>query len=167
MALGSRRAFAPLRKRNISSEVLYSSLFFSQKHPPAKHFNPAKHHNSTKSIPLPSTITRPKASPCAPHPRKKASKKDLPRKPASDPLFFLFSAVFSVELLNSAAGFKQELLAACVERMALGANLDSDFILCGACYEFIPAVAFYCHLLVIRMDTFSHFFHLILKIVDQ
>lgn len=69
--------------------------------------------------------------------------------------------------LEDVPGFYQKFLTASVERMAFGANFDSDFIFCGACYKFIAAVASYCHLFVLGMDSFSHFFHLILSFVDQ
>ena len=69
----------------------------------------------------------------------------------------LLSAVFFVELFNSAASFQKQFLAACVEGMAFGANFDSDFVLCGTCYKFIAAVTSYFYLFVFGMDTFAHF----------
>ena len=68
-------------------------------------------------------------------------------------------AVLAVELINTSAG-SCSLLLSCVERMALGANLHVDVLLCRTCYELVATVANYLCLVVIWMDSFSHFIHL-------
>jgi hypothetical protein len=76
----------------------------------------------------------------------------------------LFSAILFIEFFNSTTGFKQKLLAACVEWMTFGTYLNSNFVFCRAGYELISAVTFYLDLFVFRMNSFSHFFHLFLLI---
>lgn len=68
-------------------------------------------------------------------------------------------AVLLVELLDTTASSSSFLLSG-VERMALGANLDVDLLLGGSYGEGISAVAGYGSFIVIRMDSFSHDFHL-------
>ena len=66
-----------------------------------------------------------------------------------------------LKAINTSASVYQLLFAGKIG-VALGANLDSDLVLCGTCHKFVAAVAFYLYLLILRMDSFSHFFHLIL-----
>ena len=47
-----------------------------------------------------------------------------------------------------------------VERMAFGADLNVDVLFSRTCYESVSAVAGYSCLIVVRMDSFSHDFHL-------
>lgn len=65
-------------------------------------------------------------------------------------------AILTIELVNTSTG-SSSLLLASIERMALGANLNVDVLLCGACYELVATVANYLCLIVIWMDSFSHF----------
>ena len=68
-------------------------------------------------------------------------------------------AVLAVELINTSAG-SCSLLLSCVERMALGANLHVDVLLCRTCYELVAAVADNLCLIISWMDSFLHDFHL-------
>ena len=52
------------------------------------------------------------------------------------------------------------ILLASIERMALGANLHVDIFLGRTSYELVSAVAGNLCLIVSRMDSFSHDFHL-------
>lgn len=80
-------------------------------------------------------------------------------------LFFLFDAILFVELINTAARLCRFLLA-CVKWMTLGTDFYMDTLVRRACYECIPTVACHSRLMVLRMDSFSHVFHLsILKII--
>ena len=65
-----------------------------------------------------------------------------------------------IELFNASAGIDQ-LLLACIEGVTLGANLNCYVLLCRACNEGVAAVASNSCLVVLRMDSFSHDFHLI------
>ena len=67
--------------------------------------------------------------------------------------------IFSVKLINTSACLSS-LLLSCVERMAFGTDFYVDILLCGSCYKCVSAVAGYSCLIVIRMDSFSHDFHL-------
>ena len=67
----------------------------------------------------------------------------------------LCNAVFLVELVDPALCLRL-LLLACVERMALGADLDVKAFLRGACNEGIAAVAGNGCLIVGRMNSLSH-----------
>jgi len=69
----------------------------------------------------------------------------------------LFHVVFFLELFNTAACFDKHFLASRVERMALGANFNMNFGLCGACYELIAAVTAHFALMIFRVDSFSHY----------
>lgn len=65
-------------------------------------------------------------------------------------------AIFLVELLNTSAGGSGLLLSR-IERMAFGTNLNVDFLLGRTYRKGIPAVAGHLCLIIIRMDSFSHF----------
>ena len=68
----------------------------------------------------------------------------------------LLKAVLLVELIDAALCGSCSLLTR-VERMALRAYLDVDFLLCRACHECVAAVACYCALLILRMNSFLHY----------
>ena len=74
-------------------------------------------------------------------------------------LFFLFDTIFFVELINTSARLCRFLLS-CVERMAFGTDFHMDTLVGRACNECVPAVASHSCLMVLRMDSFSHVFHL-------
>ena len=74
-------------------------------------------------------------------------------------LFFLFNAVFLVELINTSTSLSSFLLS-CVEWMTLGADFYVDVLLCRSCYKCVSTVTSYSSLILIRMDTFAHDFHL-------
>ena len=63
------------------------------------------------------------------------------------------------ETVNT-AGRVYELLFACKERMALGTDFDRDVFFCRCCFDYVTTVTFDCCGFVIRMDSFSHCFHL-------
>jgi hypothetical protein len=73
----------------------------------------------------------------------------------------LLDAVLLVELINTAAGVDQFLLAG-IERMALGADLNGDVLLGGAGLDDRAASASDGGLLVIRMNSFLHCFSLLI-----
>lgn len=75
--------------------------------------------------------------------------------------FFLFHAVFLVELLNTSTSCCSFLLS-CIERMAFGADFYMDIFFCRSCYKCISTVAGYSCLMICRMDSFFHFLHLFL-----
>lgn len=74
-------------------------------------------------------------------------------------IFLCVNTVFFVELVNTSTGGCRFLLS-CIERMALGTDLHVDIFLCRTCHKSVAAVACYRCLIVFRMDSFSHFFHL-------
>ena len=76
---------------------------------------------------------------------------------------FLLQVKSLVETVNTSTGVNQLLLAG-IERVALGADLNSDFLLGGAGGKSIATSAANCSLFVLRMDAFSHFVHLFLVI---
>ena len=67
------------------------------------------------------------------------------------------NAVLLVELIDTSVSSCRFLLS-CVERMAFGADLNVDVLFSRTCYESVSAVAGYSCLMVIRMDSFSHYF---------
>ena len=68
-----------------------------------------------------------------------------------------------VELVNTSACIN-ELLLACVERVAVGADIYSQIALCGKSLECVAACALNCNDLRLRMNSFFHFtFHLSIK----
>ena len=61
--------------------------------------------------------------------------------------------------------FSCSFLLTCVEWMTFGADFYVNVLLCRTCYECITAVTGYSCLIVVRMDSFSHDFHLSVKIL--
>ena len=74
----------------------------------------------------------------------------------------LLDAVLLVELINTAAGVDQLLLAG-VEGVALRADLDGDVLLGGAGLDDLAAGAADGRALVIGMDSFFHVVHLMMS----
>ena len=72
---------------------------------------------------------------------------------------FLFDTILLVELINTSACLCSFLLS-CIERMALGTDFYVNAFVCRTCNECIAAVASYCCLIELWMDTLSHDFHL-------
>ena len=75
--------------------------------------------------------------------------------------FFLFQTKSLVETVNTSTGIDQLLLAG-VERVALGADFDTDLLLGGTGGKDVTTVATDRSLFVLGMDTFSHVVHLFL-----
>ena len=75
---------------------------------------------------------------------------------------FLLQAESLVETVNTSTGVNQLLLAG-IERVALGADFNSDVLLGGASSKDVTASATNCSLFVIGMDTFLHVVHLFLN----
>ena len=73
----------------------------------------------------------------------------------------LLQAKTLVETVNTSTGVNQLLLAG-VERVALGADFNSDFLLSGASGKRIATSTANGSLFVVRMDTFLHVVHLFL-----
>ena len=71
----------------------------------------------------------------------------------------LIKSKFSVEFFNTPAGVYQ-LLFACIEWVALGADFNSDILLCASRLNNLSASAFYRSFLIIGMYTFLHDAHL-------
>ena len=68
-----------------------------------------------------------------------------------------------LELINTSACIN-ELLLACIERVAVGADINSQITLCGKSLECVAACALNCNDLRLRMNSFFHFtFHLSIK----
>ena len=74
---------------------------------------------------------------------------------------FLLQVEALVETIDTSTGVNQLLLAG-IERVALGADLNSDILLGGAGGKGVATSATNCGLFVLRMDAFSHFVHLFL-----
>ena len=91
--------------------------------------------------------------------RRKNTKK--PHHVAVVRFSFLLQAKTLVEAINTSTGVNQLLLAG-IERVALGADLNTDLLLSGAGSKDVTTVAADGGLFVVRMDTFLHFFHLFL-----
>ncbi len=72
-----------------------------------------------------------------------------------------FDAVLTIELINAASCGSGFLLAS-VERMALGADFYVDLLLSGSGYELVAAVADHLGLIILRMNSVFHFFHLVI-----
>ena len=72
---------------------------------------------------------------------------------------FLCNAVTLIESVSTSAGIN-ELLSSGEERMALGANFNTDILLGRAGLDHITASAGNGSLAIIRMDLFLHFIHL-------
>lgn len=64
-----------------------------------------------------------------------------------------------LELVDTSAGVNQ-LLLACEEWVALGANFDFDILLCGTCFNNVTASTCDCCWFICWVDTFSHYSHL-------
>jgi hypothetical protein len=79
----------------------------------------------------------------------------------TDFVLILLQAKTLVEAINTSTGVNQLLLAG-IERVALGADLDTDLLLGGAGGKDVTAVATDRGLFVLGMDTFLHFVHLFL-----
>ena len=79
----------------------------------------------------------------------------------TDSGLLLLQAETLVEAINTSTGVNQLLLAG-IERVALGADLDTDLLLGGAGGKDVTAVATDRGLFVLGMDTFLHFVHLFL-----
>ena len=90
-----------------------------------------------------------------PHPSKRKS----PR--LSTRVKFLLQAEALVEAIDTSTGVNQLLLAG-IERVALGADLNTDLLLGGASGKGVAAGATDRSLLVLGVDTISHFVHLFL-----
>ena len=73
----------------------------------------------------------------------------------------LLQAELLIEAVNASAGVNQLLLAG-IERVALGADFNTDLLLGGAGGEGVAASATDGGLLVLRMDAFFHVVHLFL-----
>ena len=97
------------------------------------------------------------------HPDREQIEKDRIRLDAvlNFVIFKLLNAVLLVELINTAAGIDQLLLAG-VEGVALRADLDGDVLLGGSGLDDLAAGAADGRALVIGMDSFFHVVHLML-----
>jgi hypothetical protein len=94
--------------------------------------------------------------------RKKGLRKILnPDRPDVTIGLFVIETVLLVELLDPSASLVSLLLSG-IERMALGANFDVDVFLGRTGYKCVATVASYGCLIVIRMDSLTHDFHLFL-----
>ena len=71
----------------------------------------------------------------------------------------LLQAKTLVEAINTSTGVNQLLLAG-IERVALGADLNTDLLLGGASRKDITTSTANGSLFVVGMDTFLHFVHL-------
>ena len=74
---------------------------------------------------------------------------------------FLLQAEALVEAIDTSTGVNQLLLAG-IERVALGADFNTNLILGGAGGESVATGATDRGLFVLGMDTFLHFVHLFL-----
>ena len=71
----------------------------------------------------------------------------------------LLKTVFLVECINTTTSLCCLLLSG-VERMAFGASLDMDLLLCGSYGKCIAAVTGHCSLIILRMNSLFHCSHL-------
>ena len=60
-----------------------------------------------------------------------------------------------LELINTSACIN-ELLLACIERVAVGADINSQIALCGKSLECVAACALNCDKMRLRMNSFFH-----------
>ena len=67
-----------------------------------------------------------------------------------------------LELIYTSACIN-ELLLTCIERVAVGADINSEIFLCGKSLESRTASTLHSYELCLRMDSFFHFFHLLIK----
>ena len=72
---------------------------------------------------------------------------------------FGFNSVLLIESLDTAAGGCSLLLTR-VERVALGADFHVDILLRGTGHKRVATVACHSCLIILRMDSFLHDFHL-------
>ena len=72
-----------------------------------------------------------------------------------------FDAVLTIELVNTSSGSRRLLLSG-IERMALGANLHVDLLLRRTGHELVTTVADHLCLMILGMDSFFHFSHLVI-----
>ena len=79
---------------------------------------------------------------------------------------FLLQTEALVETINTSTGVNQLLLAG-IERVALGANFNTDILLGRASGKSVTAGATDSGLLVVRMDAFFHLVHLFLLTVKR
>ena len=89
---------------------------------------------------------------------KTARKKSVPQLVRTS---FSLQIESLVETVNTSTGVNQLLLAG-IERVALGADFNTDLLLGGAGGEGVAASATDGGLLVLRMDAFFHVVHLFL-----
>ena len=75
---------------------------------------------------------------------------------------FLLQAEALVEAINTSTGVNQLLLAG-IERVALGADLNTNVLLSGASRKDIATGTADRGLFVLGMDTFLHLVHLFLR----
>ena len=80
-------------------------------------------------------------------------------------LYTLLDAVLLVELVNTAAGVDQLLLAG-VERVALGADFNGDVFAGGAGGNNVAAGALYSGLIILGMYAFLHVVHLFVSCLE-
>ena len=76
-----------------------------------------------------------------------------------DSLLCVGKTILTIELLNTSLSGSLLLLAS-IEGMALRADLNVNLRLCRTCHEFVPAGAGNLCLIVLRLNVFSHLFHL-------
>ena len=97
---------------------------------------------------------------CAVAPKDPHKAKSLHRF-RSTGLELLLQAESLVETINTSTGVNQLLLAG-IERVALGADFNSDVLLGGAGGKSVATSTANRSLFVVRMDAFSHVVHLFL-----
>ena len=81
-------------------------------------------------------------------------------------ILFSTHSIFLIELINTSAGSSSFLLAG-VEWMAFWTDFYVDIFLCWTGYKCVAAVAGNGCLIVLWMDSFSHDFHLFIKILCE
>ena len=87
-------------------------------------------------------------------------KSQMSGKEKSSFLSFLLKSVFLIELLDTTLCLSES-LTACVERVAVGAGVNSDFLQNGTCFEFCAAAcADDLRLVILRMCVCLHFLSL-------
>ena len=76
----------------------------------------------------------------------------------------LLNTVLLVELVNTSTSLSSFLLS-CVERMTFRADFYMDIFLSRSCYKCVTAVTCYSSLIIIWMNTLSHYLHLSKNII--
>ncbi len=71
-------------------------------------------------------------------------------------LIVTLNAVLLIEAIDTSSGLSS-LLGTCVELMAFGADFYVNFFSGRTCYKLVTTVADNLCLIIIRMDSFSHF----------